>query len=580
MGYTQYLPLIERKLHTGSFVYRIVQHELRSGTELFNTRAGSKCVAIVGLSGRFPGAGSVEEFWKNLLNGQDFVKESRFNLEEFYDASHKKKNSTAARHGAFLNAPGMFDHRLFNMSPREAAQIDPLQRLFLTTAYEALESSGYHPDATLSTNRNRTNTYFGQCSDDWRDTLPGSDLGTDIYYIPGISRAFVPREGIGVVILKRLEDAVADNDNVLAVIRGAARTYSNTATSMTHPSSEAQERLYRQVLLQANMAPNDVSFIEMHGTGTQAGDFAEMSSVLNTFAINRSRDNPLVVGAVKANIGHGESTHDPRSFHVISISGKTQKAIFDNKKRLLSYLKNHPKTKLADLAYTTTARRMHQSLRECFTGQSTTEILQQIDASIKSQRSTPSTGTGNIAFVFTGQGSQYAGMGRDLYETHTEFRSLLEKYDSLATNQGLPSFLRLIRDNSLDITSQSPAVAQMALVAIEVAMVSLWDSWGIRPDVVIGHSLGEYAALCVAGVFSVSDMLYLVGTRAAMLEDKLTAGAYAMLVIRAGPKEVQQALVINGFNSCQIALQNSPNITVVSGLMADIDNFRAYLAQI
>jgi acyl transferase domain-containing protein len=279
---------------------------------------------------------------------------------------------------------------MFNMSPREAAQTDPLMRILLTTSYEALESAGYKPDATLSTNRNRVNTYFGQVSDDWRDIVPHTEKGADIYYVPGVSRSFAPSrlnyhfkwgggsysidnacassttcislgcaallskecdmavagggsilqspyvfaglsragmlsptggcktfradadgycrgEGVGVIILKRLEDAVADNDNILAVIKGAARSYSNTASSMTHPSAESQERLYRQVLRQGNISPNEISYVEMHGTGTQAGDFAEMTSVVNTFTPGRAKDNPLAVGAIKANIGHGES---------------------------------------------------------------------------------------------------------------------------------------------------------------------------------------------------------------------------------------------------------------------------------
>ena len=277
------------------------------------------------------------------------------------------------------------------MSPREAFQADPLHRLFLTVCYEALETSGYSPDATPSTRSNRIATYFGQTSDDWRDLL--LTKGVDIYYAPGICRAFGPSrvnyhfkwggpsygidsacassvtaislacsalasrecdtalagggsilnspapfaglsrggflspekgcetyhdeadgyvrgEGVGVVILKRLEDAIAENDNILGVITGAARNYSSDASSISHPAPDAQQRLYRQVLHQSGTDPSSIGYVEMHGTGTQAGDAAEMSSVLGTFAGSRSRENPLVVGAVKANIGHGEAVSD------------------------------------------------------------------------------------------------------------------------------------------------------------------------------------------------------------------------------------------------------------------------------
>lgn len=118
---------------------------------------------------------------------------------------------------------------------------------------------------------------------------------------------YVRGEGVGVVVLKRLEDAQADNDNILGVIKGFGRNYSSDATSITHPSATAQQQLYRTVLQRSSTDPASVAYIEMHGTGTQAGDATEMSSVLSTFAKNRTPDNPLVVGAVKANIGHGEA---------------------------------------------------------------------------------------------------------------------------------------------------------------------------------------------------------------------------------------------------------------------------------
>jgi acyl transferase domain-containing protein len=118
---------------------------------------------------------------------------------------------------------------------------------------------------------------------------------------------YVRGEGVGVVIIKRLEDALADNDNILGVIAGAARNYSSDASSISHPSTDAQQRLYRQVLEQSGTDPKSVGYVELHGTGTQAGDFAEVSSVLGTFGEGRTRDSPLVLGAVKANIGHGEA---------------------------------------------------------------------------------------------------------------------------------------------------------------------------------------------------------------------------------------------------------------------------------
>lgn len=115
-------------------------------------------------------------------------------------------------------------------------------------------------------------------------------------------------EGVGVVVLKRLEDAISENDNILGVIKAWGRQYTTDSTSITHPSAESQARMYEEVLRQANISPNDISYVEMHGTGTQSGDLEEMNSVISILGgRKRTRDNPLTVGAVKANVGHGEA---------------------------------------------------------------------------------------------------------------------------------------------------------------------------------------------------------------------------------------------------------------------------------
>ena len=315
------------------------------------------------------------------------VPKSRWDVNDFYDPTGKKKNSTTARHGSWLDRPGLFDNKLFNISPREAIQMDPIQRLLLTTSYEALEVAGYSPDATPATCSNRIATYLGQAAEDWHEIL--NNEGVDIYYVPSISRAFGPSrlnyyykwgggsyavdsacatsttaislacsalkarecdtalagggsvlvspnsfsalsksgmisttggcrtyhddadgyargEAVAVVVLKRLEDAISDNDNVFGVIRGSARTYSSTATSITHPDGEAQKRVCDAVLKQTCVDPLDISYVEMHGTGTQAGDAIEMDSVLQAVGRARTEQNPLTIGAVKANVGHGE----------------------------------------------------------------------------------------------------------------------------------------------------------------------------------------------------------------------------------------------------------------------------------
>lgn len=274
------------------------------------------------------------------------------------------------------------------MTPREATQTDPQQRLTLLATYEALEMAGYVPNRTPSTKSHRIGTFFGQTSDDWREINAAQDI--DTYYIPGGIRAFGPgrlnyyfkwegpsysidtacsssaaaiqlaysalvnkecdtavvggmniltspdpfaglsrgnflsktgscktfddsadgycrADGIGCLVMKRLEDAIADNDNIQAMLMGAVTNHSAEAASITHPHEGTQKRLFRRLLNDTVLHPNDIDYIEMHGTGTQAGDGIEMQAVTKVFANNRDPKIPLYIGSIKANIGHGEA---------------------------------------------------------------------------------------------------------------------------------------------------------------------------------------------------------------------------------------------------------------------------------
>ncbi|KAH1802323.1 hypothetical protein KXX36_006514 [Aspergillus fumigatus] len=356
--------------------------------------AASK-LAIVGMACRLPGgANDPELFWELLEQGRDTlttVPPDRFDLNTHYDPTGKTENATQTPFGNFIDRPGYFDAGFFNMSPREAEQTDPMHRLALVTAYEAMEMAGMVPGRTPSTRPNRIGTFYGQASDDWRELNASQNIST--YAVPGGERAFANgrinyffkfsgpsynidtacssglaavqaacsalwageadtviagglnvitdpdnyaglgnghflsktgqckvwdkdadgycrADGIGSVVIKRLEDAEADNDNILAVILGARTNHSAEAVSITHPHAGAQKANYRQVLHQACVNPLDVSYVELHGTGTQAGDAVESESVSDVFAPSTPRRRPdqrLYLGAVKSNIGHGEA---------------------------------------------------------------------------------------------------------------------------------------------------------------------------------------------------------------------------------------------------------------------------------
>ena len=156
-------------------------------------RPSTAKIAIVGMSGRFPGANDCEALWDLLEQGLDVhrqIPKDRFNVETHYDQAGKKVNTSHTPYGCFIEQPGHFDARFFSMSPREAAQTDPMHRMAILTAYEALEMSGFVPNRTPSTKSSRVGTFYGQTSDDWREVNIAQKI--DTFFIPGGVRAFAP----------------------------------------------------------------------------------------------------------------------------------------------------------------------------------------------------------------------------------------------------------------------------------------------------------------------------------------------------------------------------------------------------
>lgn len=712
-------------------------------------------IAIIGYSGRFPEAADPEEFWDLLYKGLDVHREvpaDRWDIKTHVDPTGKTRNTSKIPYGCWINEPGMFDPRFFNMSPREALQADPAQRLALLTAYEALEMAGFVPDATPSTQKNRVGIFYGMTSDDYREINSGQDI--DTYFIPGGNRAFTPgrinyyfkfsgpsvsvdtacssslaaihmacssiwrndcdsalaggvniltnpdnhagldrghflsttgncntfddgadgycrADGVGTVILKRLEDAQADNDPILGIISGAYTNHSAESVSITRPHSGAQAYIFEKLLNECNVDPKDVSYIEMHGTGTQAGDAVEMSSVLDTFApdYRRGPTQSLHLGSAKSNIGHGESAsgvsslikvllmmkknlipphcgiktkinhnfptdlqqrnvhiafqptpwnrpqfgkrklfvnnfsaaggntallmedgqlpsqediQDPRSVHTVSVSARSQSALKNNIQDLVKYVETCANTfdvnesnLLANLSYTTTARRFHHSFRVAVTGSTLREVSENLAASARLESFTPVPSTApNAGFVFTGQGAQYTGMGKQLYESCAEFRTAIQHFDCIARSQGLPSILCLI-DGSVLVEELSPVVVQLATTCVQMALANYWIALGVEPSFVIGHSLGDYAALNIAGVLTPSDTIYLCGHRARLLTEQCKVGTHAMLAVKAPLLQLKDLL---DEKVHEIACVNGPAETVISGLVADIDNLAQKLS--
>ena len=709
-------------------------------------------IAIVGYSGRFPKADGTEELWNLLHEGLDVHQEipkDRFNIETHYDPTGKKRNTTKVKYGCFIDEPGLYDARFFNMSPREAANTDPAQRLAVTTAYEAMEMAGFVPDRTATSQRDRVGTFYGTTSDDWREVNSGQNV--DTYFIPGGNRAFIPgrinyhfkfsgpsfsvdtacsssfaainiacnalwrgdcdtaiaggtnvltnpdnftgldrghflsvtgncnpfddgangycrADAVGTVILKRLEDAIADNDPIKGVILGAHTNHSAEAESMTRPHVGAQAFIFNKILDTTNVDPIDVSYVEMHGTGTQAGDAVEMKSVLDTFASNaRGPEYPLYLGSVKANVGHAESGsgvtslikvlkmmekheipphcgiktkinhnfptdlkqrnvnialeptpwerpvdgvgkrtamlnnfsaaggntavlledapvkaptdhRDPRTCHLVAISGKSKLSVQKNITALSAFIGDNLSLSLSSLAYTTTARRIHHNYRVMVKGpdlHSIKEALQRFGSCEDLKPIPIPAKVPRVNFVFTGQGALYAGVARQLFEHVSQFRANVQRFDRIAQNQGFPSFMPLIDSNIKTLLVQ-PMVSQVGAVCIQMALAQLWMSVGVFPSTVIGHSLGEYAALYTAGVVSASDAIFLAGSRARLLEARCSAGTHSMLAVKAPLSKLGTHTIHTG---CEVACINGPDDIVLSGPSGEIDLLSNALAE-
>lgn len=221
---------------------------------------------------------------------------------------------------------------------------------------------------------------------------------------------------------------------------------------------------------------------------------------------------------------------------------------------------------------------MHHEYRIAITASSLEQVQQLLEADVEKAHNPVSPKGRSIAFAFTGQGSQYAGLAKTLFDVHPGFKSDLQRLDRLALLQGLPSPLALV-DGTGDVQKLSPTVIQLGLVSVQVALVRLWASWDVLPSVVIGHSLGEYAALHTAGVLSASDMILLVGRRAQLLESKCTPYTHGMLAVRSGVHRMYCCPSLDEHN-IQIACINGPDETILCGKVEDLVPFNEHLTSI
>jgi acyl transferase domain-containing protein len=488
------------------------------------------------------------------------------------------------------------------------------------------------PNGTIATSRARMMAPDGRCKT--------FDAKAD-----GYGRG----EGCGLVVLKRLSDAIAHRDRILAVIRGSAVNQNGASSALTVPNGQAQQNLIRKALNRAHVNPSSLSFFEAHGTGTSLGDPIEVESIQAVVSEGRDAGNVCALGSVKSNLGHLEAaagvaglmkvvlalghglippslhleqlnprinldlsrfavpvtpqawprTDSPRlaavsSFgfsgtnahvilgespllevgvdggrplHLLTLSAKSEEALGDLVSRYQTALADEREA--GDVCFTANAGRSHFTHRLAVVGRSTEELREDLVSRFHSGIA----GRPRVAFLFTGQGSQYAQMGRQLYESEPSFRRTIEECEEHLRDI-LPEPLgEVLYGSKVDLLNQT-AYTQPALFAVEYGLAALWQSWGIEPVAVMGHSLGEYVAASVAGVFSMAEGIRLVGARGRLMQSLPAGGAMAAVLGAEG--RVRQAVESSG-GRLSVAAWNGPSNGVLSGDREEVERVEAEL---
>ena len=456
------------------------------------------------------------------------------------------------------------------------------------------------------------------------------------------ANGYVRGEGCGIVVLKRLSNALASNDNILAVLRGSAINQDGRSSGLTVPNGPAQEAVIRGALANAGVEPLEISYVEAHGTGTSLGDPIEAHALAAVYGPGRQAGNPLVVGSVKANIGHieaaagiaglikvvlslgherippqlhfqrmnphidwrgvpvkiptagrawprgerprragvssfgfsGTNAHviveeapavpaqaaKSRAVEVLTISARSEKALGGLEQR---YREWFPASEAdpGDLCYTANTGRAQFQHRAAY-------VFKGRELPGEPLARGHSEGAPEVVFLFTGQGAQYGGMGRELYETEPVFRAAMERCAKAVEGKLEAGLEEVIYGSAVERLNQT-RYTQPATFAIEYALAELWRSWGVEPAVVLGHSVGEYAAACVAGLYSVEAGMELIAERG-RLSGSLEEGRGSMAAVLGSIERVERALQRQQ-GRVELAAHNGPESVVISGHAGSVE---------
>jgi acyl transferase domain-containing protein/glutamate-1-semialdehyde aminotransferase len=700
-------------------------------------------IAVVGMSCRLPGARTPAEYWSNLCRGVESI--SFFSEEELLAAGTPPE---LVRDPSFVRAYGAmpdafaFDAPFFGVNPAEALVMDPQQRVFLESAWSALEDAGCDPARypgaigvyagsggtayqwRVMSNPEVVSAVGGELvgfanGKDFLTTRVSYKLGlrgpsvvvqtacsTSLVAIHMACQSLLSREcdvalaggvtispdqergyrhqeggivspdghcravdaraggtvsgsGVGVVVLKRMVDALRDGDTIHAVVKGSAiNNDGQDKIGFTAPSVTGQAQAITEALGVAGVDPSTISYVEAHGTGTALGDPIEIAALTEVFRAETDRKGFCALGAAKTNIGHVDSAAGVAGFiktvlalkhrvlpptlhferpnpetgledspfyvntelrpwerngtprragvssfgmggtnaHVVLeeapeppapppchaaqllvLSARTEDALERMRGNLAEHLAAHPGLSLADVAHTLQEGRAVHPHRWAAVARDHEEARAALSGTPARQPSARRAGgTAQVAFLFPGQGTQYAGMARELYATEPVFREQIDRCAAVLAERGMDLRAALFPpvggEAAADALLGQTAHTQPALFAVEYALAKLWMSWGVQPSAMLGHSIGEYVAAALAGVFSPEAALRLVEARGRLMQG-LEPGS--MLAVPLPEAEVRPLLG----ERLSLAAVNSAAHCVVSGTAADTEALEARLAE-
>lgn len=702
-------------------------------------------IAVVGMACRFPDADNVDEYWKNLILGKESL--THFTDEEIEknDPYFKrfKNNPDYVKVRGVLKDVDKFDAAFFGMTPREASETDPQQRLWFETAWTALENAGcdpsnYHGAIGVFAGGSMSSYLFNNILRDPKrmESYFRPDFGAtaqlmianDISYIPtktayffnlkgpavyvqtacstslvaiiqacqslysydsdvclaggvkislpqvkgylyqegaiaspdGRCRPFdekangtVGGNGVGVVVLKRMEDAIRDNDTIYALVSGwALNNDGSNKVSFAAPSIDGQAEVIMMAQSFAEVSPEEISYVETHGTATKLGDPIEMAGLTKAFSAKTNKKQFCGIGSVKSNIGHTDAAAGVASFikvclsayykkippslhytspnphidfknspfyvlnhvkewtdekplimgvssfgiggtnaHVIVeqppkpekageaksewpelivLSAKTEDSLKQQKQNLAEFLNTRADLNIHDVANTLAYGRNHMSYRSFMVASAIDEIVSGEKAFTDGKKDNQ---VSKIAFMFPGQGAQYARMGKDLYQKNKTFRDILDECFMIfkaETGEDLMTILFADDTEESDRRLAGTELTQPSLFIIEYALAKVLEQLDVRPDYLIGHSIGEYAAACLSGVFDLPAALKIVIKRSQLMS-KMPSGK--MMAVR---KDIEKLKSISGSNF-EIAADNASEACTISFKTEDTEKVKALL---